>query len=182
MQPDYGETVHGMRVQFLNTLEPDFGLVREAASLILVFRGSSLKRISAEWRVTVRLAWHAVRATLRCTASSIVQTPSFLFASAQAHETYNTISSITEIYMVLTISIFRPHVTLATRAKPLYMLIALLQALATWRMNVNFLSIVRPRRRYSPTRLICSPSMCTTGSSYLSFLLSTIEFVLDLSF
>ncbi|GBP66484.1 hypothetical protein EVAR_85630_1 [Eumeta japonica] len=44
-------------------------------------------------------------------------------------------------------------------------------------MKVRFLSMVRPRRRISPTKLICLPFMCTTGLSYFRFLISTSELV-----
>ncbi|GBP72927.1 hypothetical protein EVAR_41143_1 [Eumeta japonica] len=91
----------------------------QVASLTLMSIGSSLERISAECRDIVRRARHALRATLRWTASSILRTTSFLFAGAQAHDAYRTIDSITVMYMVLTTSGLRPHIALVTRAKPL---------------------------------------------------------------
>ncbi|GBP41775.1 hypothetical protein EVAR_26897_1 [Eumeta japonica] len=57
--------------------------------------------------------------------------------------------------MVLTISGLKPHVALAALAKLLYILAAFLQSLGTCGVNISFRSMVRPKRRFSPTKLIC---------------------------
>ncbi|GBO98730.1 hypothetical protein EVAR_72721_1 [Eumeta japonica] len=86
------------------------------------------------------------------------------------------VKQIVEIYRFLELPVYKRisalkrHDPLAVLAKPSYMLAVFLQILATGGVNVSFQLMIRTRTRISPTRFIYSPFMCTTESSYFSFL------------
>ncbi|GBP58790.1 hypothetical protein EVAR_25863_1 [Eumeta japonica] len=80
--------------------------------------------------------------------------------------------------MVLRTSGLKPHVALTALDNTLYMMVVFSQALVTWGVNVSFLSIFKPRRSISLTRLIRSPC-AQLGRRTLVFLISIIKFLFD---